>query len=107
MVINKNIYREFEAGWNSLFDKLIGELDALPIVIEVTQAKEKYALLRVCYSTQYTNADYRAIIDRIIEKYTSVSGHTCILCGSTDRVNQRYINDYKVTICDNCYEKEV
>lgn len=107
MVTNKAICRDFSEGWYPLFDALVAELDALPIDICLVQAKEKYALLRVYYTIQDRDDNYRAIIDSILDKYAAMSKHTCLVCGSAEGVNQHYINDYLVTICNKCYEKEV
>jgi hypothetical protein len=105
MVTNKDIDREFEAGWYSLYDSLIVELDDLPCEIKIKQAKEKFALLRVYYTIDDKYKDYRDKVDAIIDKYVQLSERTCIDCGSQEAVKKQYIHGYLVTICDDCYSK--
>jgi hypothetical protein len=80
-------------------------LDSLPCEIKLTQAKEKFASLRVYYTIPDKYKGYRDKVDAKIDKYVELSKHTCIDCGSREAVKQQYIHGYMVTLCDDCYSK--
>ena len=93
--MNKEVYREFNKGWNSSFDELLTKLE--PFNVEVSQAKEKYAELRVYVYPDVEEAE------AIIEEYAEKSKTICELCGSSGKVENiggRIVR----TLCAYCYK---
>lgn len=63
-------------GWRSLFDDLLSDLEAINPYVEVDQAKEKFAELRV-----YLNSSDEALSERVAAA-RELSIQTCQFCGS-------------------------
>lgn len=91
-------------GWKKAFgEKLCKELkkvlveDSLLDDYRVTQIKEKFGQLR-----WYDNCGSEKLY-KVIDKYESLSEHTCIECGSKGKMQDLFgwISPY----CDECYKK--
>lgn len=94
-------YDEMPPGWIRAFGKLL--LDDIYDQVEadgledfhILQMKEKFGFLRV-YCSPTTEA-----IERIIDAYSHISEHVCVVCGKLDV----YIIDFGwiCPMCSDCY----
>jgi hypothetical protein len=88
-------------GWYDLIDNLCYRIQTTIDLnpgkypqIEVTTVKEKYGTLRFYYSP------YNAYFDGMVEMAEQMSGITCEICGSTEKVEQT--KGYILTLCKKC-----
>ncbi|SFQ69239.1 hypothetical protein SAMN05421853_12319 [Roseivivax halotolerans] len=84
---------EIGPGWIDLVDRLLKDLDALQVGIEVTQIKSKYATLS-CYLAAYSDTAIE-----IVDRYEELSAHTCERCGKPGEIRRR---GWLETLCDDC-----
>lgn len=73
----KDWFELLPEGWQNTFvPDLIEDLESITDEnFEILDCKEKWNELRI-----YHNSD-NPIIDNIIDKYTTISSHTCMSCG--------------------------
>jgi len=86
--------REFDEGWNNLYDDLLNELG--PYNVMIIQAKEKYVRLWI-----YCEPCPDEIFD-ILRKYEDMSETVCEVCGKEGSIHKIF-GDWLKTLCDNCY----
>jgi hypothetical protein len=94
------IYREVSVecgqGWEKLYRPLIDM--AVELNIDVVQVKEKFGGLRF-----YVNRN-DVVLDKMIMEAENKSFDICELCG--EGAKRRNLNNWIVTLCDSCYNKE-
>ena len=94
---------EFDDEKMTVWDKLIKNMcDEIwmrieskpPVLIDVTDLKEKWGKLRIYYKSE-------VCIDDIIDKYEKISGEICQLCGLPGRM---VTEGWHRVLCPNCIE---
>ena len=96
--MNKEIYREFNKGWNFLFDELLKKLE--PFNVKITQAKEKHGALNVYIHSENID-DYEKAFN-ITEEYYEKSKTICEMCSAEGSVEN--IGGWMKTLCSHCLE---
>ncbi|MFU0828931.1 MAG: hypothetical protein ACFWTJ_15615 [Lachnoclostridium sp.] len=85
-------------GWLKLIEDNIPKLEALGAKI-TAPAYEKYGLLRINVDNETPE-----VLD-LLHKIEEESGHICEECGEAGE--ERVVNDWVRTLCDECYKTEI
>lgn len=84
-------------GWESLFERLVMEMEDSGREFAIFQAKEKFGGLRVYEET--------GNFEDLIKHYEGIAAHTCQECGAGD-AGLRTVNGWMYTLCGTCTRKK-
>lgn len=100
-------------GWYALLDSMCQELMEIHAPVVFDQIKEKYATLRAYYHVDERIAINTAVcsrkdidkkIDKIIDKYETLTGKTCETCAKPGEICSR--GGWYRTCCPECAKKD-
>lgn len=109
MITNrKRIYFECGKGWERIINECLDEMEETTYAkIDILQIKEKYGTLRIYFEvTANDQEESLDLLNSVVSKYETLSGHICELCGEFDTAKLRERSSWFKTLCDTCAEKE-
>lgn len=94
---------ECSLGWYELIDNCVDKMVKADPDVVFHQIKEKFAGLRIYYSTS-------GVADNLLEDYVAqaedLAEKTCEFCGSTHKVSLKVRNFWYRTLCGECSTDE-